>query len=363
MHPNLRIATKLISKSILIALCVTLLAAGCNPFSTPTQGGLVKTLNGGEDWQFINKVKDSAKDTLVGLSISTIVADPSRKDKIFAGSYNAGLYVSEDGGNSWSQILSKIAVYDFVVDPNDSNLIYVAGVYADHGKVLATHDGGKSWEEVFNEASTQNPVRAVALNPADPKQVIIGLSSGSVIKSIDGGTSWRLVGSYQDRINKIRWQPGEVFVLFRTKGLFKSTDSGDSFFDNNFGLKSSESFYQSSVSGLNNNNFNQFVVSPYNSATIYVSSANGLYKTVDSGATWQKLPVPVVDANVPLRAIALSASNENVAYASAGATIYKTLDGGVQWKTQSVNTAGFINALLVDPSLPQVAYGGIFLQQ
>lgn len=350
-------------KKFVAVISLSLLAASCSPFTQSTPGGLVKTLNGGEDWQFINKVKDSANATLAGLSISSLASDSGHKDKIYAASYNAGLYVSEDAGNSWAQILSKISVYDFVIDPSNSSLIYVAGIYADHGKILVTHDGGKSWEEIFNEASSQNAVRTVALNPQDPRQVVAGLSTGSVVKSVDGGKSWRLISNYGDRINKMRWQNGTVYILFRTKGLFKSTDNGESFFDNNFGLKESQSFLQATANSFTSNSFNQFAVSSLNPNVAYVSSANGLYKTVDAGVSWQRLPVPVVQDNAILRAVAVSPIDDNVVYASAGATIYKTLDGGSQWNTQSVSTAGFVNALLVDPGLPQIAYGGIYLQK
>lgn len=350
-------------KKTLALLSLSLLAASCNPFAQSTPGGMVKSLNGGEDWQFINRIKDTNKTTLAPLSISSLASDPAKKDKIYAGSYNAGLFVSEDAGNSWTQILSKISVYDFAINPADPNLIYVGGVYADHGKVLVTTDGGKSWEEIFNEASSQNPVRAIALNPQDPKQVIAGLATGTVIKSTDGGRSWKLVGNHNDRVTKIRWQTGAVYLLFRGKGLFKSTDNGESFYDNNFGLKASESFYQAAVSAFTASSFNQFVVSQFNPNTIYVTASNGLYKSSDGGNTWQRLPVPLTQENAVLRAIALAPSDNNTIYASAGSTIYKTVDGGLQWKTQSVDTAGFINALLVDPALPQIAYAGIFLQK
>jgi len=46
-----------------------------------------------------------------------------------------GMFLSEDAGNSWKQILSRFSVYDLAVDPHDSNIIYAAGSYTNHGRV------------------------------------------------------------------------------------------------------------------------------------------------------------------------------------------------------------------------------------
>jgi photosystem II stability/assembly factor-like uncharacterized protein len=322
---------------------------------------LIKTVNGGADWQFINTLANG-KGTLAGLNISSISFDPKKKEHIFAGSYNVGLYESQDSGNTWTQILSRIAVYDFAIDPGDSNRIYVGGFFADHGKVLVTTDGGKSWEEIFNDASTQNAVRALALNPNNPKEMVIGMTAGTLIKSMDGGVSWKLQNEYKDRINKILWQSSGVYILFRSKGVFKSTDNAQSFVDISTGLKTDQNFYQSNLNS-SDNVFYQMAISTLNPNLMYVTSGNGLYKSVDGGGTWRRMPVPLVDSAVAIRSVTIAPSNDSIAYISAGATIYKTMDGGEQWKTQSVPTAGFINALAVDPGSPQIAYGGIFAGQ
>lgn len=350
-------------KIVFIFGIISLLSASCNPFIQQSPAGLVKTLNGGADWQFINKFKDAKNGSLTGLNISSLQLDTSHKERIFAGSYNAGLFLSEDSGATWVQILSKISVYDFVLDPQDSNHIYVGGIFGDHGKVLVTKDGGKSWEEIFNEASSQNAVRSLAINPSNSNELIIGLTAGALIKSTDAGATWKLLKNYQDRINKIRWQQSAIYVLFRSKGLFKSTDAGENFYDNNFGLKNSQNFFQATINNSNDNVFYQFAASYTNPSLLYVTSGNGLYKSVDGGNVWAKLPVPVVDKSVALRSIAIAPSVDSTLYVSAGATVYKSLDGGTQWKTQGVTTVGFINVLLIDPLLPEIAYAGIYNQQ
>ena len=61
------------------------------------------------------------------------------------------------------------------------------------------------------------------------------------------------------------------------------------------------------------------------------------------------------------RAIAVSRNNSGRVYVSVGGTVYKSLDGGATWQTQGVVTTGFVNYVLIDPALPQIAYCGIYV--
>ncbi len=150
-----------LSKIFIAITAIALLSASCNPFGTKTAGGFIKTSNGGADWQFSNQVKTDLKATMGGLSISAMTFNPKNSDEIFASSFNDGVFKSEDGGTSWQRILSKFLVYDIVIHPENPDIIYAAGSFADHGRVVVTRDGGKSWNEIFNEASLGNQVRSI----------------------------------------------------------------------------------------------------------------------------------------------------------------------------------------------------------
>ena len=45
------------------------------------------------------------------------------------------------------------------------------------------------------------------------------------------GISWQLANNFSDRINRVLWQNGNVYVLNKTKGLFKSSGFADNFTD------------------------------------------------------------------------------------------------------------------------------------
>jgi len=91
---------------------------------------------------------------------------------------------------------------------------------------------------------------------------------------------------------------------------------------------------------------------------IYITTNKGLYKTVNNGANWLFVNLPIKsDAEVP-RAIA-STHGGMLAYTSIGSTIYKTLDGAQSWQTLGTPSNTFINKILIDPVLEQVTYAGL----
>jgi len=347
--------------SILIALIF--LATGCNPFVKTLPAGVLKSVNGGADWQFSNKIATSNTASLAGLNIAKLMFSPQNRETLFVGSYTGGLFKSTDSGNSWKNILSKIYVYDFVINSNDVNVMYVAGFFADHGRVLKTTDGGASWNQVYNEESAANAVRAIAINPGNPNQLVLGTTSGSVIKSTDGGLSWQLAHNFGDRINRVLWQNGNVYVLNKTKGLFKSSGFADNFVDITETLSKTFSLKNMSYNSDTLDSFAQVFVDTSAPALIYITSNKGLYKTIDEGQTWQKQNLPVKPDASDAKAIAIAPSSSNIVFTSVGATIYKSTDAGQTWQTQSTTSGGFINYILIDPQLPQIVYAGIYLTQ
>jgi photosystem II stability/assembly factor-like uncharacterized protein len=348
-------------KYILISLCaLALLSASCD-LGGKTKAGILKTATGGVDWQSANMIKNS-ETGMDGFSISKLDFAPGTNDIIYASSTNAGLYKSTDGATSWEQTLGEIPVLDFAINPNDNQTIYAAGYFENRGRTLVTHDAGKSWNTIYTAAHVNSSVRSVALNPNNPQQVAIGLSEGELIMSSDGGSTWRLVQSYNDRINRIFWTNDSMYIVVRTVGVFRSIDNGTSFQLITAGLQSSGNINNLSIWGASISSFNQLAISASNRQVLYLTTNLGLYRTSNGGSSWQFVSMPLRQSDVQPTAVAISPNSENIVYVSAGSLIYKTSDGGGAWSSSDSLTGNLINALLVDPSLPQVAYAGVYKQ-
>lgn len=349
-------------KIFLICASILFLSASCNFLSKQANSGIMKTTNGGADWQKANVIKDAKTGSLVFLNIMRLAFDPQNREIIFAATYTGGLFKSDNSGGSWTKILSKIVVYDVAVHPTDPKIIYASGIFGTAGKLLKTADGGKSWEEIYNEQSAQNPVRTVAINPESPNQVVIGLESGDIIKSADSGISWKFVDTFKSKIQRMYWQHGGLYILSKQFGLYKTSDFGTSFENISLGLtKIADIKKWNLMEQLDNvSNFNQFFIDPYSKNLIYLTSEQGLFKTVDEGKNWQKVALPIKSNETNVRAVAIARSSSNIVYVSVGNTIYKSVDGAQTFQTQSIQTPGFIYALLIDPELAQIAYAGIY---
>ncbi|MEK6905105.1 MAG: hypothetical protein AABX24_01765 [Nanoarchaeota archaeon] len=125
---------------------------------TGTGYGIFKSADYGSTWKKINSGLETVE-------TNTLALDPSDSNTLYLGTDDDGIYKSSDGGASWkklsiSQLPKKYGVGDILVDPRNSNVIYVAtvdyfrlftvrGFVGDHG-VYVSRDSGNSWQP-FNE--------------------------------------------------------------------------------------------------------------------------------------------------------------------------------------------------------------------
>lgn len=346
---------------LLTLIGISLLSAACDWYGSTATAGILKTSNGGIDWQASNDLKDKTG-TLTQLSISRLAFDPLATEILYASSYNAGLYKSTDGAATWEQILGQIPVIDFAIHPNDSQTLYAAGFFEERGRALVTRDGGKSWNAIYTAATTNSAVRSIALNPNSPQQIVIGLSQGELILSNDGGATWRLVQKYNDRVNRIVWNNNGLYIVVRNTGIFRSVDEGNNFQLITASLQSAGNTSTLSIFGSQISNYNQLAISRLNPDIMYATTNLGLYASANGGVTWQFVSMPLTQTSLAPTAIAIAPSSDNVVYVSAGTIVYKTADAGETWSIADTQTGGLVNALLVDPNLPQAAYAGVYIQ-
>lgn len=97
------------------------------------------------------------------------------------GGPHLGLVRSDDRGQTW-QPVSLLGEVDFHALTSAGDTLI--GADATSGRVLASKDGGESWQE-----RSRFPLFALAAHPADP-QLLVGSSSEGLVRSGDGGRSW-----------------------------------------------------------------------------------------------------------------------------------------------------------------------------
>ena len=135
-------------------------------------GGVWKTVNGGASWQPIFDKQGS-------FSIGWVTLDPKHPNVVWVGTgernsqrsvaYGDGVYKSEDGGRSWTNVGLKSSEHigRIVIDPKDSDTVYVAAqgpLWAPGGDrgLYKTTDGGKTWEQVLKISENTGVTDVVA---------------------------------------------------------------------------------------------------------------------------------------------------------------------------------------------------------
>jgi photosystem II stability/assembly factor-like uncharacterized protein len=148
-------------------------------------GVIIKTTDGGHSW-----VNLKMSENLAGPIIS-IGFDAANSAHLFFGVFQLGVIETRDGGATLENITEKIdtagrtsSVYSLVTDPYLGGVVYVG---TDKGIFRRS---GETWSPMnLIESSKAFPVRVIAVNPKNSKEIMYS-SSKALYKSTDSGAKW-----------------------------------------------------------------------------------------------------------------------------------------------------------------------------
>lgn len=255
-----------------------LLAKSITPMNDRYIGIYVST-NGGMDWQLGG----------VGLertsNVSDFYSNITGSGKAVAIHTSNGISVSTDGGYWWSYRNPNWKQLDFHYGDSlyksiamSSNLdLYVSeGRYnrnfeeIDHA-IYRTDVAGKTWEKIFDNTGK------IVLDKTDNIYLLSYANHGSNLhKSIDKGSSWQLLKQFnfpEYSIHDIEILDNNRILLWTDKGLLLSDEK-----QLNFTLLSIQ-LPKSNIISL---------VALEDNVLLAIDDDNGLYRSVDGGASWKK---------------------------------------------------------------------------
>ncbi len=172
--------------------------------------GIYKSTDDGNSWKNMG-LKESEH-------ISTIIVHPTNSDIVWVAAQGPlwkkggerGLYMTEDGGDTWSKTLGDdewTGVTDIVIDPRDPEVLYAAtwqrhrtvAAYLGGGPGSGLHkstDGGKTWMELKNGIPGSNLGKiGLAISPQNPDIVYAAIeldhTKGGLFMTENNGASWR----------------------------------------------------------------------------------------------------------------------------------------------------------------------------
>ncbi len=301
----------------------------------------------------------------------------------YMGTTGGGLWKTEDMGVSWRNISDGYfktgSVGAVAVAPSDKNVVYVGmgehavrGVMTHHGDgMYRSTDAGKTWKKIGLDQSQH--IARIVIHPKDPETAIVAVQGAlyspskqrGLFKTTDGGATWKNVLYVDEKTgaselsmdaNNSRilyaamWEhgrlPWKVISGGPGSGLYKSTDSGETWERLEDGLP--DELGKMAIA-----------VSPSNSEKVYAliesdteKDAGGLFVSNDAGKSWS---IVSKDNRLTQRAwyyieVFIDPKDEDTVYVLSAPAL-RSKDGGKTWETLR-GTHGDFHDLWINPDNP-----------
>ncbi len=349
-------------------------------YAATTEGFWMST-TGGRTW---------ALTTQRNLEINSIALHPEEPNRVFIGTNNYGVMVSNDGGKSFAasndNFTSRLT-YSVTPDVEQPNRIYAAthNTATGGGYFFISNDGGRTWQQARN--LDVNRVRTFALrqDPANPNMMLMGTNVG-LFRSSDRGNSWThmvappvkktpakkapvkrntraavkrtgaatpvdkpstqveptgpvLIPAITEKVKVLEYLPGpdSVVLAGTDSGLYRSVDPA-------------KGWEKVVIDPRFNSNIFAVHVSPARPQTIWVGTAtSGVLVSHDNGKSWAKTGGAV--DNVPVSSIATDPRRPDYVYVGTVQTLYLSRDAGKTWIRRGGNLAlGNYTSILINPT-------------
>jgi len=233
-----------------------MLSVGSTLFAATIHGVFSSTDNG-DTWLAANNGM-----TITGLTGLDVRALVSRGTSVFAATTLGGVFRSSDNGASWSTVNNGLT------DLN-ANALVVSGpnllVGTTYSGVLRSNNNGASWIAA-STGLTSNLVTAFMVKGAK----VYAVNSGGAFRSINNGVTWTEVDNgLVAYVQSLTTNGGSLFAG-TDKGVFQSTDDGDSWFK----------IYTDAMAA------SVLAVATVDSNLFDMSLRDGILLSTDTGSTW-----------------------------------------------------------------------------
>lgn len=307
--------------------------------------------DGATDWEHLTRGLPE------GCHVPCVAVHPTDPTVVYAGT-DSGPYRSTDGGARWARMpfpREDRQVWSFAFHPADPRRM-IAGT-SPLG-IFLSEDGGETWREAPSArrpdrmpmGDFRNRVLRIAHDPANPREIYAALEVNGVIRSLDGGETWEdcsedliRISARPERKSAILTKsdaegmldahaiavsaaaPGQPVLAVRM-GLFRSADRARHWEDLEVGRFSPITYGR------------DIRVSPHDPRVLYaclstaaVGPAGSVYRSDDLGRSWRRFDRGV-EPSATMMAVAPHPRDADAVYAATRfGQVFGTRDGGATW--------------------------------
>lgn len=329
-------------------------AASCNLLGGGAGNrGVFKSQDGAETFHPANQLEGD--ENIGNINVNILTMDPVDSNILYIGSGD-GIYKTTDAAATWKHLLTGMRVGDVAVDPSKNDLIYAAGISTNNGRIIKSTDGGESWKDIYVEPTKNNPVLSLAISRANSRVILAGLNNGEIIRSVDEGITWQIVRDLSNPVTELEYiDSTSAYALTLNNGIYTTSDQGSNW----------STIVASRTDGIQGNrpilstSYYDVAFDPRLKGVIFLATDQGLLRSVDNGANWTLMNLPVTDQTLPASAVAINPTNSNNLLIAVGTTILKTNNGGMTWETRKLPTQQNVRHILFSPQEPNIIYLGM----
>ncbi|MFP5288549.1 MAG: WD40/YVTN/BNR-like repeat-containing protein, partial [Thermoanaerobaculia bacterium] len=248
--------------------------------------------------------------------VSALALDPGDPSIVYLGSALGGVWRSQDAGGTWLPVSdgeASLAIGALAVDPVQSGLVYAGTGEANlafreqfvrddrplsghRGRgVLKSTDGGRSWRLLGEQALQGLAFAEMAVSPRQPS-LLLAATTGGLFRCLDRGESWSRLerglpaAAPLAMATSVVFHPADpdvAYAAFWGKGVYRSDD-----------VRSPAPAWKQLFGGLPLSNLSRIglAVSAAEPDTLYALAATadsdlrGLYVSADGGGSWKAVP-------------------------------------------------------------------------
>jgi photosystem II stability/assembly factor-like uncharacterized protein len=332
------------------------IGAGCISFGPPTasqgaDGGIFKSADKGETWTLKSSIPTvtGEKRSFSGASVGLIAQDPQDTNAIYVGTAENGMFYSYDSGESWFQpmALARGRVWSIAVHPKDKCTVFATF----ENKLVKTDDCSRTWTVPYLDSRVGIITKAVAIDSYNSNNVWLGLSSGDLLVSQDGGASWSNNHGFGNDIVRVIVNPADtrrLLVVTAKAGIWRTDDAGANWKD----------LSQNYTSFSGSKEFLDIAIGVADPKLVVFASKFGLIRSRDYGDTWEKIDLLTPPGQSLIYSLAIDPKDNNVIYYGTATTFNKTSNGGTNWITKRLPTSRVASVLQVDRANSNVIWMG-----